>query len=42
METAQYIGVDLHKASFHACAMDEQGTRRWEGRFARNGEGLAA
>lgn len=38
----QYIGVDWHKASFQACAMDETGARRWEGRFARTAEGLAA
>ena len=37
----QYIGIDLHKASFHACAVREDGTRLWEGAFARTTEGLA-
>ena len=26
----QYIGIDLHKASFHACAVRSDGTRLWE------------
>ena len=38
----QYIGIDLHKASFHACAVREDGTRIWEAAFARTAEGLAA
>jgi transposase len=38
----QYIGVDLHKASFQACALSSDGTRQWEAKFPRTGEGLAA
>jgi transposase len=38
----QYIGVDLHKASFQACALSSEGTRQWEAKFPRTGEGLAA
>lgn len=37
-----YIGVDLHKASFQACAVDATGARVWEGRFPRTPEGVAA
>jgi transposase len=37
-----YIGVDLHKASFHACAVDERGARCWEDRFPRTEIGIAA
>jgi transposase len=37
----QYIGVDLHKAFFQACALSGAGARRWEGRFARTRDGLA-
>lgn len=37
----QYIGVDLHKAFFQACAVDDRGTRLWEGRFPRTREGIA-
>lgn len=37
----QYIGVDLHKAFFQACAIDATGTRLWEGRFPRTREGMA-
>ncbi len=37
----QYIGVDLHKASFQACALDPGGARLWEGAFARDAAGLA-
>jgi transposase len=37
-----YIGVDLHKASFHACAVDERGARCWEDRFPRTELGIAA
>jgi transposase len=37
-----YIGVDLHKAFFQACAIDGRGTRLWEGRFPRTPDGLAA
>jgi transposase len=39
---AQYIGIDLHKAFFQACAVTPAGERLWEGRFARTAEGLAA
>jgi transposase len=42
METDQYIGVDLHKSSFHACALSARGERQWEARFARTPEGIAA
>lgn len=38
----QYIGVDLHKGSFQACALSSDGTRQWEAKFPRTGEGLAA
>lgn len=36
----EYIGVDLHKASFHACALTATGERRWEGCFPRSAEGI--
>ena len=36
-----YIGVDLHKAFFQACAVQMSGERVWERRFPRNAEGLA-
>jgi transposase len=39
--TQEYIGVDLHKAFFCACAMTTTGERRWEGRFPRTAEGVA-
>lgn len=39
--TQEYIGVDLHKAFFRACAMTPTGERMWEGRFARTAEGVA-
>ena len=42
METDQYIGVDLHKAFFQACAITPNGERLWEGRFPRTAEGIAA
>jgi transposase len=38
----QYIGVDLHKAFFQACAVDAAGARLWEGRFDRTPAGVAA
>lgn len=38
----QYIGVDLHKASFQACALDETGGRLWEARYPRTSAGLTA
>jgi transposase len=37
-----YIGVDLHKAFFQACAIDQAGRRLWEARFPRTSEGLVA
>jgi len=36
----QYIGVDLHKQFFQACAMSSGGTRLWEMRFPRTEGGL--
>jgi transposase len=36
-----YIGVDLHKAFFQACAVQSTGERVWERRFLRSPEGLA-
>ena len=38
----QYIGIDLHKAFFQACAVNAAGERQWEGRFPRNAAGLEA
>ena len=35
-----YIGVDLHKAFFQACAVQMNGARVWERRFTRDAEGL--
>ena len=37
----EYIGVDLHKAFFQACALTATGERVWEGRFPRTPEGVA-
>jgi hypothetical protein len=37
----QYIGVDLHKQFFQACAVNPIGERVWEMRFPRTEEGLA-
>lgn len=37
----EYIGVDLHKSFFQACAVTATGERRWEGRFPRTSEGVA-
>jgi len=36
----EYIGVDLHKQFFQACAVTPSGDRLWEARFARTDEGL--
>lgn len=36
-----YIGVDLHKARFQACALDRSGQRLWEASFARTANGIA-
>lgn len=38
----QYIGIDLHKAFFQACAVSPSGERVWEGRFPRTPAGLEA
>ena len=38
----QYIGIDLHKAFFQACAVSPTGERLWEGRFPRTPAGLEA
>ena len=40
--TDQYIGIDLHKAFFQACAVTPGGERLWEGRFPRTAAGLEA
>jgi transposase len=39
--TQEYIGVDLHKAFFQACAVSSSGERLWEARFARTPAGIA-
>ena len=39
--TREYIGIDLHKAFFQACAVTSTGERVWEGRFARSAAGIA-
>ena len=39
--TQEYIGIDLHKAFFPACALSPTGERRWEARLARTAEGFA-
>jgi transposase len=36
----EYIGIDLHKAFFQACAVSPDGARRWEQRFPRTEGGL--
>ena len=36
-----YIGVDLHKQFFQACAVNPAGERVWEMRFPRTDDGLA-
>src|SRR5262245_24299485 len=38
--TQEYIGIDLHKAFFQACAVTGSGERLWEGRFPRTAEGM--
>ena len=40
--TDQYIGIDLHKVFFQACAVSASGARLWEGRFPRTPAGLEA
>jgi transposase len=37
-----YIGVDLHKAFFQACAVDLDGARCWEARFPTTPDGVTA
>ncbi len=37
-----YIGIDLHKAFFQACAVTALGERLWEGRFPRTAVGIQA
>jgi transposase len=37
----QYIGIDLHKASFHVCVVEGSGRRVWEQRLAHTPEGIA-
>jgi len=37
-----YIGIDLHKAFFQACAVNRAGDREWEGRFPRTAAGVEA
>lgn len=39
---AHYIGVDLHKAFFQACAVDAEGTRCWETPYPTTAAGIAA
>ena len=41
MRYEQYIGVDLHKAFFQACAVTATGEARWADRFPRSAEGVA-
>lgn len=36
----EYIGIDLHKQQFHACAVTASGARLWEQRFPRTGGGI--
>lgn len=36
----EYIGIDLHKQFFQACAVDATGARRWERRFPRTDGGI--
>jgi transposase len=38
----EYIGVDLHKEFFQACAVTGMGDRHWERRFPRTTAGIAA
>jgi transposase len=36
----EYIGVDVHKAFFQACAMTGTGERQWEARYDRTAAGI--
>ena len=38
----EYIGIDLHKAFFHVCAITSTGERRWEQRWPTSDAGIAA
>ena len=38
----QYIGIDLHKAFFQACAVSPTGDRLWESQFPRTATGIDA
>jgi transposase len=38
----EYIGVDLHKQFFQACAVTPAGTRLWEARFPRDEGGMTS
>lgn len=38
--TREYIGIDLHKAFFQACAVTTTGERVWEDRFPRSAAGI--
>jgi len=38
----EYIGIDLHKAFFQACAITSTAERRWEQRWPTNERGIAA
>jgi len=38
--TREYIGVDLHKRFFQACAISVMGDRLWEERFPRTADGI--
>src|SRR5438094_18265 len=37
----EYIGIDLHKASFQVCAMTSTGERQWEQRWPTTDAGIA-
>src|SRR5262249_47456108 len=38
--TREYVGVDLHKRFFQACAISVTGDRLWEQRFPRTADGI--
>lgn len=42
MRYEQYIGVDLHKRFFQACAVTPEGDRQWADRFPRTEAGFGA
>lgn len=37
----EYIGIDLHKAFFHVCALNPSGERQWEQRWPTTDAGVA-